>query len=173
MRPATYADAEAIAEVAAATFALACPPDVTPESVSSFVAEHLTAERFAEYLADPGRSLLVAEQADAVVGYAMLVHGDPYDEDARAVVTHLPTTELSKIYVLPTVHGSGVARDLMAATVDSARAAGAAGIWLGTNQANVRAHRFYEKSGFRRVGTKRFKVGARWEDDYVFELPLA
>jgi diamine N-acetyltransferase len=172
VRTAKAGDAAAIADVAAATFALACPPDTEPQSVAAFVAEHLTVARFADYLADPARILLVAEQDGAVVGYAMLVHGVPYDADARAVVKHLPTTELSKIYVLPTAHGSGVARDLMAATVVAARDAGAAGIWLGTNQANVRAHRFYEKSGFERVGTKRFKVGARWEDDFVFELPL-
>ena len=81
-------------------------------------------------------------------------------------------SELSKLYVLASAHGSGVARDLMAAAIEAARAAGAAGIWLGTNQRNERAHRFYVKCGFERVGTKRFKVGAGWEDDYIFELAL-
>jgi RimJ/RimL family protein N-acetyltransferase len=38
--------------------------------------------------------------------------------------------------------------------------------------ADVRAQRFYEKSGFRRIGTKRFFVGDHWEDDFVFELVL-
>jgi GNAT superfamily N-acetyltransferase len=172
VRKATTADVVAISEVAAATFALACPPDVAPEAVEAFVAEHLTPARFEQYLADPGRAVLVAVEDDTVIGYAMLVHGEPYDADVRAVVRHLPTTELSKIYVLPSSHGSGVARDLMAGAIDVARQIGAAGIWLGTNQANVRAHRFYEKSGFERVGAKRFLVGNRWEDDFVFELAL-
>lgn len=144
-----------------------------PAAVDLFVAEHLTPERFTEYVADPGRAVLLAEQDGRTVGYAMLVHGDPYDADARAVVRHLPTTELSKIYVLPSAHGGGVARALLEASVDVAREIGAAGIWLGTNQHNVRAQRFYEKSGFERVGTKRFWVGDHWEDDYVFELALA
>jgi ribosomal protein S18 acetylase RimI-like enzyme len=142
------------------------------ESIERFIGENLTAERFTEYVADPGRAVLVAEEADEVVGYAMLVHGEPYDADARAAVRHRPTTELSKIYVLPTAHGVGVARDLLAAAVDVARRIGAAGIWLGTNQANERAQRFYLKSGFERIGTKRFWVGDHYEDDYVFELPL-
>lgn len=173
MRRATTADAPAVAEVAAATFALACPPGMAPESVALFIDEHLTPARFAEYVADPARAVLLAEEDGNVVGYAMLVHGDPYDADARAVVRHLPTTELSKIYVLPSAHGGGVARDLLAASVDVAREIGAAGIWLGTNQHNVRAQRFYEKAGFERVGTKRFWVGDHWEDDFVFELALA
>lgn len=151
---------------------LACPPDMPAGDVDSFVAEHLTTQRFEEYVADPGRAVLVAEEDGTVVGYAMLVHGEPYDEAVRAVVRHRPTTELSKIYVLPTAHGGGVARELLTASISVARDAGALGMWLGTNQANVRAQRFYEKSGFERIGTKRFHVGDRWEDDFVYELVL-
>jgi ribosomal protein S18 acetylase RimI-like enzyme len=140
--------------------------------VEAFVALHLTPERFEEYVADPGRAVLVAEEAGTIVGYAMLVHGEPYDDAVAAVVRHRPTTELSKIYVLPDAHGGGVARELLAAALEVARDIGAAGMWLGTNQANVRAQRFYEKSGFERIGTKRFHVGDRWEDDFVYELAL-
>jgi diamine N-acetyltransferase len=140
--------------------------------VDTFVAEHLTAQRFEQYVADAGRAVLLAEDDGVAVGYAMLVHGEPYDEAVRAVVRHRPTTELSKIYVLPNAHGGGVARDLLTAAVDIARETGAAGMWLGTNQANVRAQRFYEKTGFERIGTKRFHVGDRWEDDFVYELVL-
>jgi GNAT superfamily N-acetyltransferase len=143
-----------------------------PASIERFVAEHLTAERFTEYVADPGRAVLVAEEGGQAVGYAMLVHGEPYDADVRAVVRHLPTTELSKIYVRPGAHGGGIASELLAAASDVAREVGAAGMWLGTNQANERAQRFYLKSGFERIGTKRFWVGDHYEDDYVFELPL-
>lgn len=176
VRRATRADAAALAEVAAETFGLACPPGMSEQSVAAFVAEHLTPERFAEYVDDPARAVLIAEE-DAeegarAVGYAMLVHGEPYDENARAVVRHRPTTELSKIYVLPTAHGGGVATELLEAALAVARDVGAAGMWLGTNQANVRAQRFYVKSGFEKVGTKRFWVGDHWEDDFVFERPL-
>jgi diamine N-acetyltransferase len=140
--------------------------------VEKFVALNLTPERFEEYVADPGRAVLLAEEDGTAVGYAMLVHGEPYDADVRAVVRRRPTTELSKIYVLPDAHGGGVARELLAASIDVAREIGAAGMWLGTNQANVRAQRFYEKFGFERIGTKRFHVGDRWEDDFVYELVL-
>jgi diamine N-acetyltransferase len=142
------------------------------ESVQRFVEDNLTPARFEEYVADDSRAVLLAEDDGTVVGYAMLAHGEPYDADARAVVRHRPTTELSKIYVLPSAHGGGVANRLLEAVLEEARAVGARGIWLGTNQANGRAQRFYEKSGFQRVGTKRFWVGDHWEDDFVYELPL-
>jgi ribosomal protein S18 acetylase RimI-like enzyme len=145
---------------------------MSPESVATFIDENLTAARFEEYVVDPGRVVLIAEADGHAVGYAMLVHGEPYDDAVRAIVTHRPTTELSKIYVLPDAHGVGVARDLMAAAIDAAREIEAAGIWLGTNQRNERAQRFYLKSGFERIGTKRFWVGDHYEDDFVFELGL-
>jgi ribosomal protein S18 acetylase RimI-like enzyme len=62
---------------------------------------------------------------------------------------------------------------LLDRTIEAAAARGAAGMWLGTNAANRRAQRFYEKAGFERVGTRRFQVGGRLEDDVVMERGLA
>ena len=75
--------------------------------------------------------------------------------------------ELSKVYVLETSHGSGAAGTLMTATLEAAAATGAPSCWLGVNQLNARAARFYEKSGFAIAGTKRFRVGADWHDDHI------
>jgi hypothetical protein len=61
---------------------------------------------------------------------------------------------------------------LMAAALQWATDAGAAGVWLGVNQQNERAQRFYAKSGFERVGTKQFLVGGVLEDDFVMERTL-
>uniref|UniRef100_UPI002693E9D7 GNAT family N-acetyltransferase n=1 Tax=Rathayibacter sp. VKM Ac-2630 TaxID=1938617 RepID=UPI002693E9D7 len=111
VRPAVASDAPALAEVAAITFPLACPPHTSEEAKAAFIRTVLSEERFAGYLADPARSLFVAEDASgAVVGYTMLVRGEPGDADAAAAVRLRPTVELSKCYVLPGSHGSGVAR---------------------------------------------------------------
>ena len=165
-------DAASLASVAAATFPLACPPDTTPESMAEFIALHLAVSSFDAYLAAPDRELLVAESHGVISGYTMLVYGEPTDPDVLAAITVRPTAELSKCYVLASSHGSGLATELMAASVAAARDRGAAGVWLGVNQQNAKANRFYEKNGFALVGTKRFLVGARWEEDFVRELVL-
>ena len=172
IRRAGPTDAEALARVAAATFALACPPHTTQEAIAQFIRDVLSAERFAAYLADASRDLFLAQTDGVVSGYAMLVTGEPSDEEVRAVLTLRPTSELSKIYVLPGSQGAGVAAALMSTSLDAARERGSQGAWLGVNQLNARAQRFYAKSGFHRVGTKRFLVGDRYEDDYVFERGL-
>jgi ribosomal protein S18 acetylase RimI-like enzyme len=57
----------------------------------------------------------------------------------------------------------------MSASLARGAAEGAAAVWLGVNQENSRAIRFYEKSGFRKVGTKTFLLGSRIEHDFVME----
>jgi GNAT superfamily N-acetyltransferase len=172
VRVAAESDVPLLAEVAAATFGLACPPGMSQERVDAFIAEVLSPTCFEGYLADPERHVLLAEQDGIPLGYAMLVAGEPADSDVSAALTLRPTVELSKIYVLPEAHGTGASAELMAAGLRWAGATGAAGAWLGVNQENERAQRFYAKSGFTRVGTKRFLVGGTYEDDYVFERAL-
>jgi tRNA (guanine37-N1)-methyltransferase len=176
IRPALPADVEALARLAALTFPLACPPGSTAQDQQEFIDTVLSPARFADYVEDPQRVVLVAqlgpESDDELVGYTMLVAGDPTDDDVRAALTIAPTIELSKCYVHPDHHGAGTATALMERSLDEGRARAARGMWLGVNQLNARARRFYERHGFGVVGIKHFQVGGRLEDDYVLERAL-
>ncbi|WP_028045146.1 GNAT family N-acetyltransferase [Cellulomonas sp. URHE0023] len=172
VRAAVPDDVPALAALAALTFPLACPPGSTPEDQQAFITSVLSPGRFASYLASPERSVLVAEQGGALVGYTMLVLTAPTDPDVAGALTLTPTVELSKCYVHPAHHGAGIAHALMESSLAVAQGHGAAGIWLGVNQENARARAFYERSGFSVVGTKHFTVGTRLENDYVLERPL-
>ena len=74
--------------MAALAFPLACPPATPAEDIASFIDTNLSATRFAEYLADPQRTVLVARHDGRIVGYAML--------DSRC---RRRGRELSKIYL--------------------------------------------------------------------------
>nr|WP_228002096.1 GNAT family N-acetyltransferase [Nocardia australiensis] len=163
-------DAEALSDVAAATFPLACPPNATVDDIDIFISDVLSGERFGEYLTDPTRTVLKAVADDDIVGYAMLHVGVPADPEVAEAVNLHPVIEISKMYVLPGHHGSGVSKALMLAALQRARAVGAAGVWLGVNQDNIRAQRFYAKHGFTPVGTKTFHVGNQLHNDFVMRL---
>lgn len=173
---AVEADLPELADAAARTFPLACPPSVDPDDVAAFIAANLSAARFGEYLASAERTVLTV-RADSpsgsrILGYAMLIRGVADDTDVQRAVTLRPAVELSKMYVLPEGHGAGISAALMTATLDHARAHTAACVWLGVNQENERAQRFYAKHGFTVSGTKTFRLGAHLENDYVMVHPL-
>jgi len=171
-RRAALADAAELHELAARTFGLATPAGTLQTDIDAFVAEHLARARFADYLADPARIVLLAEDRGTAVGYAMLISGPTGDPELATLVASAgapgaTAIELSKFYVAAENHGSGIAATLMAATLAAAAETGARLCWLGVNQYNERAAKFYAKHGFEIIGTKRFLVGEVWHDDHV------
>lgn len=177
-RTASAPDAPTLAELAARTFPLACPPGTSPEDIAEFLATALSEDGFRTFLADPTHTILLAEDvapgagaagdgAAEPVAYALLVAGEITDPDVAAVVTSGAPLMLSKFYALPAQHGQGVARTLMDAVLSHAARTGADLVWLGVNQQNGRARRFYEKSGFAVAGTKHFPLGSQVHDDFV------
>jgi ribosomal protein S18 acetylase RimI-like enzyme len=155
-------DAVELAAVAARTFPLACPPSVALNDIASFIDANLSDARFAEYLADPRRLIFTTSADGPITGYAMLIR------DADEV-----GAELSKMYVLPAHHGSGVSSALMStALATAAEQWRLERVWLGVNQNNQRAQRFYTKSGFAVTGTRTFQLGEHTEHDYVMTRPM-
>ena len=173
IRKATADDAGQLAELAAVTFPLACPPESRAEDIAAHLANTLSEANFRDYLADPDVTVLVIDAGGKLRGYSLLVDRRTQDPEVAAALGPGPSTELSKCYVHPDHHGLGAAAELMHASIAAAASTGAPGLWLGVNSQNARAIRFYEKSGFRKVGTKSFKLGATVEHDFVMERPAA
>jgi ribosomal protein S18 acetylase RimI-like enzyme len=178
-RKAVPADAAALHELAALTFGLANPAGTAQADIDAFIDQHLAEASFAGYVADPDRTVLIAEDqaGAAAVGYSMLVADPIKDPELAALVAAVTPAggtaiELSKFYVAEGMHGSGAAATLMTATLEAAAKTGATTCWLGVNQQNVRAAKFYSKNDFAIVGTKRFRVGEAWHDDHVRARPL-
>jgi ribosomal protein S18 acetylase RimI-like enzyme len=172
IRRATADDAGPLAELAAVTFPLACPPSSSPSDITAHLANTLSEAHVARYLADPHITLLVIYADGPLTGYSLLVDRPAADPDVSSALTLVPSVEISKCYVHPDYHGLGAAAELMHASLEAAAATGAAGAWLGVNSQNARAIRFYGKSGFRKVGTKSFRLGSTVEHDFVLERPL-
>ena len=115
---------------------------------------------------------VVARVDGAIVGYALVLLGEPTDSEVRAVVTQRPVSELSKMYVLPQAHGLGVAHELMSTAVSAAGERGSVAVWLGVSNVNLRAQRFYGKAGFVEVGRKSFWLNGDEQRDFVMVRAL-
>jgi putative acetyltransferase len=112
------------------------------------------------YAAIPGR-LIVATRDGTIVG-SLAVFGCQEPDVA----------ELAKVYVEPSLHGSGLAGRLFAAGRDHAVTTGAREIRLWTDTRFVRGHGFYRKLGFVQMpGTRYLHDGSgSWE--FPFRLGL-
>ncbi|GAA3960599.1 GNAT family N-acetyltransferase [Gordonia caeni] len=168
--------APAVADVAAETFPLACPPHSSPEDIAAHISAVLSSQNFAEWIGDDVHEVIVARLSGRVIGYALLVHAPPADADVAAVVVGDAVTEISKMYVLPdhhgTVHDERPAHRLMAAALAAAHDRGSQTVWLGVNQLNERAQKYYRKMGFRHAGIKTFTMNGAVEHDYVMAQEL-
>lgn len=88
------------------------------------------------------------------------------------MVTERPASEISKIRPAgPSRLGRrGGAHDHPPFGISRDR--GSVVAWLGVNQHNHRAQRFYTKMGFTRVGEKTFDLNGNVEHDYVLSRRL-
>ncbi|HST75500.1 MAG TPA: GNAT family N-acetyltransferase [Acetobacteraceae bacterium] len=98
----------------------------------------------ASHYARKGGALWAAEADGHVVGMIAVASCDGAD-----------AWEICRLYVLPAWRGSGLAHRLLDTAEAHARAARAARLILWTDTRFERAHRFYEKRGYRRDGPIR------------------
>jgi GNAT superfamily N-acetyltransferase len=167
VRRATRAEAARLAEFAARTFVDTFGSQNDPDHLASHVARHYHTDVQAAELANPHWVTLVIDGDDGYVGYAQLRTGDaPECAGSDAPV------ELVRFYVDRPWHGRGVARPFMDAVYRTAADMGGHTIWLGVWERNPRAIAFYEKIGYRTVGTKPYVVGADHQTDFVMMRAL-
>jgi len=163
IRRATVADAEALAEFGARTFYETFAADNEPEDMRLFLASTWSPQLQRAEILDSGLdTLLACDARDALAGFAQVrVAHPPAGIEVRKPV------ELKRFYVDKPWQGQGVARQLMEAAEQAARARGGREFWLGVFERNERARAFYRKCGFRKVGSQIFVVGTDPQTDDV------
>jgi GNAT superfamily N-acetyltransferase len=81
--------------------------------------------------------------------------------------------EVSRMYVAAEARGIGLAQELLALVEGHARTKGAARAILWSDTRFLRAHRFYEKQGFVRIGGIRVLHDQASSLEYRYEKPLS
>lgn len=158
IRQATVADAAALAEIAERTFRDTFAAHNTPEDLEAYVASAYSEEKQRRELEHPNGVGLLGETEDGeLIAYTQM----------RRVQSPHGEMEIARFYVDGNHHGRGIAQQLMQAAYDTARALGATNIWLGVWERNLRAIAFYEKCGYRDVGSQPFLVGTDLQTDRI------
>jgi ribosomal protein S18 acetylase RimI-like enzyme len=111
-------------------------------------------EEYVEHVGDvasraAAATVFVAIEGGRIVGSATLELGERLDDDDPPLAPD--EAHLRMLGVDPSARGRGVARALIVACVDAARAAGRARMTLHTTQRMTQAQAMYEHLGFRRL----------------------
>ena len=168
IRAATTADIPALSALGARTFTETFGADNTPDDLAEFLRVTWAPSIQADEFADPALHYLVADAAGELVAFALLRTGD-----APACVPDGNAVELKRIYVVQSLHGSGLAQRLLAAAIAAAHAHSSSAMYLGVWERNARAIQFYQRQGFSAVGDTIFTVGSDPQRDIVMYRPFS
>ena len=135
---------EASAELVAALTALL--PQLNPNLPAP------TSEHLAVLLDDPGATLLIARDGDAIVGTALVI---VYPTTLRF------ESRIEDVVVDESARGRGVGEALVRECIELARRRGASIVELQTARVRVAANRLYERMGFERRESNPYRMTLR------------
>lgn len=169
IRQATPEDAKLLTNLAYTTFwdAFAHHPKNAPEDLAHYMRQAFNVEQLSTELADPKSIFLLAEVEDEIAGYAKII----IDNIEPGITAEQPI-ELSRLYSQQKFLGQGVGQTLMDACFERAKEENRDVMWLGVWEYNPRAQRFYEKNGFRVVGSHTFLLGSDPQTDLLMQREI-
>lgn len=168
IRRAEPVDGPALAAFAARIFDETFGPDNKPEDMAAHLANRFGVRQQTEEILNPDVVTLLVEDGGRLVAYTQVttIHAPP------PCVTEEAPVEIGRFYVDRSWHGRGLAQRLMVAARDAARELGGRAVWLAVWEHNPRAIAFYEKQGFRDVGSQPFVLGSDLQTDRVMVAGL-
>ncbi len=169
IRQATSEDAKLLTDLAYTTFwdAFAHHPKNAPDDLNYYMRQAFNLEQIASELADDKNIFLIAELKNEAAGYAKII----IDNIEPGITAERPV-ELNRLYSHQRFLGQGVGQRLMEACFDRAKLEQRDVMWLGVWEFNPRAQRFYEKNGFRVVGSHTFLLGEDPQTDLLMQRDI-
>jgi ribosomal protein S18 acetylase RimI-like enzyme len=162
-------DAEALALIGKAGFLETFAGVLGGADIVKHCASAHSAELYASWLADAAYQLWIAEvePGQAPIGFMVVAPADLPLPDISG-----KDLEIKRIYILSKFHGGGIGKRLIKEAVRHARERGIGRLLLGVYAKNTSAIGFYERSGFGKLGARKFNVGGNNYDDDIMGMSL-
>lgn len=162
IRRATPADAQALSEIARATFTETFGHLYPPEDLAQFLDDAYGLEQTRADLADPAKAAWLVEVGGKAVGHAL---AGPCELPHAEVTPRCG--ELKRLYLLKAYQGGGAGSRLLEETLDWLESNGAERLWVGVWSENHGAQRLYARRGFKKVGEYEFPVGRVRDREFI------
>ena len=155
-RRATLADAEILSNLSKATFYDTFTGTCTEEDMQWFLEDTFNIGLVRQELANEDDKFFLALANGTAVGYLRFME----DYSNFPLMEKWKSLELKRIYVLKDFQGKGIAQILLNLVIEYAKENNYDVVYLGVWEHNIRAQKFYLKSGFVDSGhTHGFPIG--------------
>ncbi len=154
------------------TFIAAFEKENNPDDFAAYVNAAFTFAVFKKELDTEGSVFYLVYNDNALVGYFKLNH-NKIPHDAINVIPEFELihtqkmTELERIYLTDNTHGKGFATLMISEIIALSKIENSAFIWLGVWENNLKAIKFYQKSGFSKFGEHIFIIGNDPQTDWL------
>jgi diamine N-acetyltransferase len=162
IRHATPSDIEAIIHIAQTTWPATYASIISEAQINFMLDAFYNKGTIAAQLADATQYFFMAEENNAVLGYAHII---PYPAMPR-------TYKLSKLYLLPSAQGKQIGKQLLQHCEQFLLANHMQALVLNVNRHNPAVH-FYKKMNYHIIQTVDIPLDQFWLNDYVMKKELS
>lgn len=163
----TLEDLPALQAIARATFEETFANDNDLTNMQSYLNEAFSSEKLTKELGTKGTYFFLLHYEGKRAGYLKLNVDAAQTEPMGA-----DKLEIERIYVKQAFQGHGLGQYLMQKAIEFALNLQKYTIWLGVWEKNTKAIAFYERAGFKKIGTHTFTLGDEEQLDYMMEKTL-
>jgi ribosomal protein S18 acetylase RimI-like enzyme len=169
IRQCSVDDAATLSALSARLFTETYGPTHPEPELSRYLARSFAVEGIRDAIAEDGVTMLIAEDhGGRAIAYAY-IRTSP---EPPAGVFGDRVFEIVRFYVDGAFQGRGIGAALMQQSVEETRRRGADTVWLQVWSEAPWAIGFYERMGFRIVGSAKFYFGEQIGDDHVMAKTL-
>ena len=168
IRRCSVVDARMLAELAARLFTEAYGATHPEPELSRYLARSFSVDKVRAEIAQDDVAMFVAIDESRPIGYAFLRKTSELPDGVRS----RNSFEIVRFYVEAAAQGRGVGAALMQECFAESRQRGADTIWLQVWKEAPWAIGFYERMGFKAVGSALFYFGEQIGDDHIMSRTL-
>lgn len=155
-------DIEALQAIAKQTFTETFGSQNTAEDLAKFLSEEYAFDKLKAEVENPESFYYFCYFEDELAGYLKLNVGA-----AQTEPDYPEALEIQRIYVLQKYQRKRIGLAMMQQALAVAEELKKSQVWLGVWENNFKAQAFYQKSGFKKVGSHDFILGNDKQTDYI------
>jgi len=150
---ATETDSALLSEIGTKTFVESHGHSASKDVINSYVNEKYNIDAFKAELSKHENIYHIIYHENQPAGYSKIIMNAPHSGIPIA-----NATKMERIYLLKEFYGLKLGVELYSYNIDLSKKNNQAGMWLFVWKENQRAIDFYEKAGFRIIGSHDFRL---------------